>query len=213
MIQHTDLSIPVYEKLKEMILNNQLKPGEKLLQEKLAGELGVSRTPLLKALQMLEYDFLVESIPRRGMYVKKMSVKEMMDIYDVREGIEAVAVRLLIERGTKKQFETLKKIWQPFVGQEPINPKAYQKADDQFHALLLEYSENEILKKTYRNSLLQARVVQMGIMRPPEETLPEHLALVDAICEQNLEKADREIKNHLQKSKAQIEVKQQINKK
>ena len=60
MIEHSDLSLPVYEKLKEMILNYELKPGEKLLQEKLAKQLGVSRTPLLKAMQMLEYDFLVE---------------------------------------------------------------------------------------------------------------------------------------------------------
>ena len=203
-IEHTDLSVPVYERIKQMILNKELKPGEKLLQEKLAAQLGVSRTPLLKALQMLEYDFLVESIPRRGMFVKRLSIQEMIDIYDVREGIESVAVRLVIERASDEQIEILKKIWRNFSGQVKINSNLYQKADDKFHALLLEYSGNKILAKTYSNSLLQARVVQMGIMRPPEETLPEHNALMEAICTKDFESADKEIKNHLRKSKESI---------
>ena len=205
MIQHSDLSLPVYEELKEMILTNQLKPGEKLLQEKLAMQLGVSRTPLLKAMQMLEFDYLVESVPRRGMFVKKLTLREMHDIYDVREGIETVAVRLVIERATQKQTSQLQNIWKPFVGQKKINTEKYQKADDKFHALLLEFSGNKILEKTYRNSFLQARIVQMGIMRPPAETLSEHLDLVNAITAGDTQKADDAIKKHLRRSKASIE--------
>jgi len=205
MIQHSDLSIPVYERLKEMILNNELAPGEKLLQEKLATQLGVSRTPLLKALQMLEYDLLVESIPRRGMFVKKITARELIEIYDVREGIESVAVRLVIDNKTPEKIDVLEGIWQPFVNQISIDEDNYQKADDKFHALLLEYSENKILKKTYSNSLLQGRVMQMGLMRPPEETLEEHMALVEAIKKGDYKKADREIKKNIQKSKVLIE--------
>ncbi len=206
MIQHSDLSIPVYEKLKKMILNNELKPGEKLLQEKLAARLGVSRTPLLKALQMLEYEFLVESIPRRGIFVKELSVDEMRDIYEVREGIETVAVRLVSERCTDKQLRQLKNIWKPFENRHPIDIEKYRKADDKFHALLLEFSNNKVLHKIYSHSLIQLRVEQMGLMRPPEETLPEHLAILKAIEEKNSEKAVIELKFHLQKSKALIPV-------
>ncbi|MFW6289476.1 MAG: GntR family transcriptional regulator [Mariniphaga sp.] len=205
MIQHSDLSMPVYEKLKKMILENELKPGEKLLQEKLAARLGVSRTPLLKALQMLEYDFLVESVPRRGMFVKELSVDEMRDIYDVREGIESVAVRLACERCTVKQISQLKNIWKPFKNQRPIDMEKYRKADDRFHALLLEYSNNKVLHKIYSHSLVQLRVEQMGLMRPPEETLPEHLAILQAIESGDAEKAVHELTKHIQRSKALIQ--------
>lgn len=205
MIEYSELSNSVYEELKRMILSNELAPGEKLLQEKLAAQLGVSRTPLLKALQMLEYDLLVESIPRRGMFVKKITTQELSDIYDVREGIEAVAVRLVIERADKNQVKQLKSLWEPFIQQNQINIEKYQKADDRFHALLLEFSGNKILEKTYRNSFLQARIVQMGIMRPPEETLPEHLELVHAIENRDFAKADEVLKQHLRRSKESIE--------
>ncbi len=207
MIQHTDLSTPVYNKLKEMIIENELKPGEKLLQEKLAARLGVSRTPLLKALQMLEYDFLIESIPRRGMFVKKLTIDEMYDIYEVREGIETVAVRLVAERITKKQFLQLKNIWKPFEATTPIDFDKYRKADDHFHALLLEFSGNKILNKIYSHSLVQLRVEQMGLLRPPEETLPEHLAILDAIEANDSDRAAMELRNHLLKSKSLIQKK------
>jgi DNA-binding GntR family transcriptional regulator len=207
MIEYSELSNSVYEELKRMILGNELAPGEKLLQEKLAAQLGVSRTPLLKALQMLEYDLLVESIPRRGMFVKKITAQELSDIYDVREGIETVAVRLVIERADKKQLKQLRDTWAPFAGQNEINVDDYQKADDAFHALILEFSGNKILEKTYRNSFLQARIVQMGIMRSPEETLPEHLELVHAIENRDYAKADEVLKQHLRRSKASIETK------
>jgi len=204
MIEHSDLSFPVYQQLKKMILNGELKPGEKLLQEKLAQNLGISRTPLLKALQMLEFDYLVESIPRRGMFVKKLTEKEMMDIYDVREGIESVAVRLVTERIKSDQLETLRSLWEPFADKEDIDANEYRKVDEQFHALLLDYSQNEILNKTYSQSLIKGRIIQMGLQRPPKETIQEHLDLVAAIADGNANRAEKIIKHHIRKSKQLI---------
>src|SRR5882757_227518 len=98
MIEHSELSQPVYKKLKDMILTHELIPGQKIVQEKIAKQLGVSRTPLLKALQMLEYEMLVESVPRRGMFVKNMDWQEMVEVFDCRECLEGMAVKLLTEK-------------------------------------------------------------------------------------------------------------------
>ncbi len=205
MIQHTDISHLVYDKLKEMILSNELKPGQKLPQEKLAASLGVSRTPLLKALQMLEYDFLIESVPRRGMFVKKLTLSEMWDIYDVRESIESVAVRSATRRAGKRQLEQLKNIWNPFINGAPIDVEKYRKADDRFHALLLEFSGNAMLQKIYSHSMVQMRVKQLGLMRSPEKTLPEHLAILKAMEAGRADLAEKELKNHIEKSKLLIQ--------
>jgi len=72
-MEHVELVDRLYLTVKQMILDQQLVPGQKLVQEKLATELGVSRSPLLKALQRLESELLVESFPRRGMYVKQLA--------------------------------------------------------------------------------------------------------------------------------------------
>jgi DNA-binding GntR family transcriptional regulator len=63
-----------------------------------------------------------------------------------------------------------------------------------------------MLQKLYTHSLLQARVEQMGLMRAPEETLPEHLAILKAIEDGNADLAEKELKNHLRKSKKLIGV-------
>jgi DNA-binding GntR family transcriptional regulator len=204
MIIHSDLSYPVYKKIREMILKNELKPGEKLLQEKLAEQLGVSRTPLLKALQMLEHELLVESIPRRGMYVKKLTVDEMNEIYEVREAFECMAVKLTIRKLTPAKLEKLKKKWQPFSKTGDIDIKAYQAADESFHSLLVDFASNQVLKKAFDLSFIHSKVIQMGLMRPPEVTLPEHLELLKAIENRDEDLAAQLMSNHISKSKEHI---------
>lgn len=187
-----------------MILKNELKPGKKLLQEKLAEQLGVSRTPLLKALQMLEHELLVESIPRRGMYVKKLSVDEMNEIYEVREAFECMAIKLTIRKLTPAKLEKLKKKWQPFSTTGNIDIKAYQAADESFHSLLVDFASNQVLKKAFDLSFIHSKVIQMGLMRPPEVTLPEHLELLKAIENRDEDLAAQLMSNHISKSKDHI---------
>src|SRR5882724_9088302 len=110
MIEHSELSQPVYKKLKDMILMHELIPGQKIVQEKIAKQLGVSRTPLLKALQMLEYEMLVESIPRRGMFVKIMDWQEMVEVFDCRESLEGMAVNLLAQKKNPALAQKLQKL-------------------------------------------------------------------------------------------------------
>jgi DNA-binding GntR family transcriptional regulator len=187
-----------------MILENTLLPGQKLRQEELARQLGVSRTPLLKALHKLEAEFLVESRPRRGMYVRQLSDREMHELYEVREAIECLAIRLCCRNCGTAQVQELRKLWQPFEGKMRINVRQYQTADDRFHALLLDFAGNTVLKKTYRLSFLQEKVMQMGLMRPPEETLSEHLNMIEAISRRDETAAVRAMSEHLRNSKTHI---------
>jgi DNA-binding GntR family transcriptional regulator len=204
-VQHDDLSKPVYDRLKEMIVNGTLSPGQKLIQEKLAAELGVSRTPLLKALQYLEHEMLVESLPRRGMYVKKISIAEMIQVYECREALECMAVRLVIERATDAEIRKLHKIFDPFVRAGEIDAEKYRRADEQFHDLVIDLAQNPVLKKMSRLSSIHQRVYLLGLLRPPEETLAEHQRIVNAIADRDVEAADREMRNHILLSKRQLE--------
>jgi len=204
VIQHNDLSQPVYERLKEMITKGSLAPGQKLIQEKLATELGVSRTPLLKALQNLEHEMLVESIPRRGMYVKQISMQEMIDVYDCREAVECMALRLVVERATDTEVLKMKNLFQPFLETEKIDLKKYRKADERFHDLLIDLSKNPVLKKMSQVSDIHKRVYQFGLVRPPEETLKEHMNIVEAILNRDIKTADIELRNHIGLSREKL---------
>ena len=201
-IYHSTLIAPIYEKVKSMILNNELKPGQKIIQEKIASELGVSRTPLNKALQMLEFEMLLESIPRKGTYVKKISLEEMLDIFDVREGIEEVAARLVASKHDPTIAIKLKKIFDPFIGIEgKIKITVYRAADTKFHSELINLAGNKVLSRLYFFDNLSSKITQMGLVRPPEETLVEHLNIIEAIRRDEPEQAAKEAAIHIRISR------------
>jgi DNA-binding GntR family transcriptional regulator len=204
-IYHSNLSKPIYDKIKSMILNDELKPGQKIIQEKLAYNLGVSRTPLNRALQMLEFEMLVESIPRKGMYVKDIDINEMLDIFDCREGLDAIAARLATAKQDPSIALNLKKIFAPFIrikGKIPVN--AYRLADRKFHIELINSAANQFLSRLYFIDNLSAKIFQMGLVRPPEETLYEHLKIIEAITKNEPEIAAHEAAMHIRKSRELI---------
>ena len=203
-IEHVDLSSRVYERLKEMILTGEIGPGEKIVQEKLANAVGVSRTPLLKALQMLEHEMLVESIPRRGMYVKQMGPREILDAFDCREGIEGIATRLTTERASDQEIAALRTLFEPFVGMDNIPLNQYQKADQKFHGGLINLSHNAIIKRMEVVGNIHIISYNRGLIRGPQETLSEHFAILDAIRDRNADLAEQCLRQHLRKSRNKI---------
>jgi len=204
-IEHIDLSLRVYDSLKGMILSGKLVPGQKIVQMKLAEEIGVSRTPLLKALQMLEHELLVESIPRRGMFVKAMKPQELIDAFECREGLEGVAARLTATKITDKQMRKLKDLFLPFEGcQQDIPLKEYMQADQQFHKLLIQFSQNKVLSRIEMLGNINVISYNQGLIRPPQETLPEHFALIEAIEKRDGDLAEKHAKAHLRKSRDRI---------
>ena len=199
-IKYGDLSYPIYQKLKSMILSNELHPGQKILQEKIAKQLGVSRTPLLKALQMLEYEFLVESIPRRGIFVKEIDTQELIDAFECREALEGIAARRAAENADEETVKKLSEIFKPFENQKDIDIGQYEQADINFHDTLIKSSNNSILQKLELVGNFLLRTYTKGLVRSPEITLSEHLQIIGEIKAGNPESAEQLARNHLQKS-------------
>lgn len=200
-IEQTDLSKPIYDKVKAMILAQELKPGQKIIQEKLSADLGVSRTPLAKALQMLEFEMLVESKPRRGMYVKSIDLIEMHEIFEVREVLEAMAVRKITEKKDERVVRKLESLMQPFIdNSKDISRKKYAIADEKFHQVIVEESGNSVLGRMYVFGSIHEKIVQMGLVRPPEDTLKEHKSIIDAIKSGDAELAATQAALHIRKS-------------
>ena len=91
--RHENLDFKVYRELKAMIVDRRLKPGDKILQEKIAREFGVSRTPLMCALKKLEQEKLVQAVPRRGFFVRRFTKEEVLEAFELREILEGLAAR------------------------------------------------------------------------------------------------------------------------
>ncbi len=204
-LEYYDLSSSAYKRIKEMILNNEFQAGEKIVQEKLAAELGVSRMPLHKAFQMLENELLVESIPRKGIYVKKFDLQEIIDAFECRGAIEGVAARRAAQNITKKEAKALYSLFDPFAeNQKNIDEIKYEEADRLFHKTILEISGNKVLQKIEIFDNIIKKTYQRGLARGPLETYKEHMAIIDAITSHKGDEAERLIRNHFEKSIAKF---------
>lgn len=83
-----------YEMIKEMIINCQLTPGEPISETELMKVVGSSRTPIREALNKLEHENLVTIYPKRGIFVTGITIKDVIDIYTIREVVEPLAAKL-----------------------------------------------------------------------------------------------------------------------
>ncbi len=206
--EHVDLTSWIHEELKSQILEHKLKPGQKIIQEEVAEELGVSRTPLLKVLQMLEAEFLVESKPRRGYYVREISTKEMIDVFECREVLEGLATRLIAEKADESDLEAIKNCFVPFLGSNnPINENEYEKADQRFHSLISKKCDNKMLSRLEMIGNVHILAYQKGLLRPPEETLPEHKEIINALINRDGNKAELAMREHIKRSRNSLEKK------
>lgn len=97
----------VTDRLRAMILEGELPPGEHLQEIPLAQRMGVSRTPVRTALSVLGQEGLLDYRPKRGHVVRRFSVEEIIDGYEVRAMLEGMACRIAAERGLSPQAEQL----------------------------------------------------------------------------------------------------------
>jgi DNA-binding GntR family transcriptional regulator len=206
---HENLDQKAYLIIKEMINDRRLAPGEKISQEKLAVELGISRTPLISALKYLEKENLVEAKPRRGFFVRAFDYNEMVCIFELREVLEGLAARRAAIMVTDRQISQLRKFFSEFTGQGPINNyRDYCREDRRFHNYVTKVAAREFLEgilSTYNIiSFSYQRVASEGLVRAPDETLGEHLAIIDAICNRDPEASETMMRRHFQRSIAYL---------
>jgi DNA-binding GntR family transcriptional regulator len=206
---HENLDHKVYKTLKALILGQKLSPGAKIHQEKLADDLGVSRTPVVNALKKLEQERLIVAVPRKGFYVRRFSPEEMIRIFELREVLEGLAARRASARITDAQLQRLRGFFEGVkVSDQDKDVERYAEEDRRFHNFLIEIGGDEILSgiMDMYNLITSSYLVGFrgGLVRPPRETLSEHLAIIGAIHRQDAEKAEHAVRIHLRRSREKL---------
>jgi DNA-binding GntR family transcriptional regulator len=194
----------VYQRIKDMILNGILIPGNKINKMELSEQLGVSITPINEVVNRLTGEKLLEKKGRKGYFVKKLTMKELTEFYTVRAGLEGVALRICIEDLTDSQLNEFEHFFQGFkLPFDEEEMKRYMKEDQMFHEKIIELCGNSIITDFDQNFHFVMKSYQKGLIRPPEETLSEHQEIIEAIKQRKSQKAQELlIAHHLQSMQA-----------
>jgi len=197
-VHYEDLAEKVYKALKEMILISELTPGMKLIQEDLSERLGVSRTPLLAAFSKLEKELLIELIPRRGAYVRKCELSELYHFADIRIRLEPLGAREAAENADAAGISSLRAVLETY--RQSVSGGSESKIkemDYRFHMEIMKLSRNFVLLQMISSFNIVVISNQRGLLKPPERSLAEHEALVEAIASRDPDRAEKAMQNHL----------------
>jgi DNA-binding GntR family transcriptional regulator len=190
----------VKELMLERILNGSYPPGERLVETRIAQELGTSQAPVREALRDLELLHFVESEPFRGARVRAVSEEELAEIYPVRAAIEEVAARAAALRldGAVEPLEA--ELASMHSAADAGDLHALAEHDATFHRLIVEASGNGILLDVWRSLRIETRtaITALRARIDGHEIAELHRPVLDALRDRDPERAGRALRRHVE---------------
>lgn len=196
----------VYRQIRSLIVAKRIPPGSKINQNAMAEEMKISRTPVVNALHKLESEGLVDNIPHTGFFVHQITVKELLDLFALREALDTMIVTEIAATVAEGDVRRLERVFEPFRDRpDAIDAERYRRADIRFHFTLLELCANSLARKVNESFQVFNRSFMGGLVRPPQETLPEHLAIIEALRARDLGRARAAVVAHNNGTKAVLQ--------
>ena len=195
LIQKRPLKEDIFDVLHQRIISGVYKPGDWLRQEDIATQLGVSMTPVREGLDLLVSAGLVERVPYRGVQVREISPKDVIEAYGLRLVLEAVIAQEAARNITDEQIARLERMLEAMKKHDTLKEMSDErKLSREFHSAIAEASGNELLIKLYAivANAFPDWLLYEALFRNPElladsiaNTLKEHIAIVEALKKRN----------------------------
>jgi DNA-binding GntR family transcriptional regulator len=195
------LALFISEELKHWIYTGALKPGERLNEAALAVRMGTSRGPIREAIRLLTGLGLVKAVANRGVFVRQISVREMLEIYELR----ALVFGFAAERATEQINEQHKAKFEQLLDQmdqacEAEDGGSYYDLNLEFHALVLVLSNNQRAHETYDDFIKELHLYRRTYFNSPgnmRRSNAEHRAIYEAIQKGAKAKAKATAEKHV----------------
>ncbi|MBD3305973.1 FCD domain-containing protein [candidate division KSB3 bacterium] len=199
-----NLKEKAYDIIKHKIVHCELEPGSPISEQELIAEIGASRTPIREALNKLEDEHLIRIYPKRGIFVTEISLKDIVDIYTLREVVEPFAARVAASLIDVRRLEKYRQIWSD-PHYDTYEPDEHITIDRQFHRLIAESTGNkyliQLLFRLY-DQVNRIRILSLRkIKERQEETRNEHLQIIHCLIEGDAEGSEQAMKAHLERAK------------
>jgi DNA-binding GntR family transcriptional regulator len=190
----------VKDLLLQRIASGELRPGERIVETRIAAELGTSQAPVREALRDLEQLRLVESEPFKGARVREFGDAELVEVYPVRSVLEELAAKLAAERlaGDVSGLEAEVEAMREAAEQGDVN--ALVRHDFAFHRLIVEAAGNPVLERCWKSRGVEGRITitLYGTSIEPHEAAELHVPMLEAIRSGRPAAAGRAARKHVE---------------
>jgi DNA-binding GntR family transcriptional regulator len=210
LIQKRPLKEDIFDVLHEKIISGTYKPGDWLRQDDIATQLGVSMTPVREALDLLVSAGLAERVPYRGVRVREMSTKDVVEAYGLRLVLEAVIAQEAARNITPDQLMGLERVLEKMKRHDTLKEvPSERQSSREFHSAIAEATRNDLLVKLYAvvSNAFPDWLLYEALFRYPEliedsmqSTYQEHVAIVEALKEGDADLAAQKSIEHVMES-------------
>jgi DNA-binding GntR family transcriptional regulator len=189
------------EQIEQDIITGVFQPGDRLDEASLAKRFSISRTPVREILQRIASSGLVEHHPRRGVFVRRVGLSELVEMFEVMAELEGMCARLAARRITPEQSKRLSESMMDCEKMaESGDTDDYYRVNSEFHIIISEASQNGFLieqTKALHTRLAPYRRLQLRVRNRMYQSLAEHRAIVTAIEKGDSTKAETAMKTHV----------------
>ncbi|MEW5724928.1 MAG: GntR family transcriptional regulator [Thermodesulfobacteriota bacterium] len=199
----------VYAEIKNMIYYNMLAPGQRIIYKDLAKRFGVSVTPVIQALKLLERSNLVRYQTNRGYFVGELTEQMVEDLYHVREALEVQTLPLVLRNLDQEALDSIREAFKQYNQTRAPKPegRVLMLRDAQFHLKIIEYSGNQavydILKEVFEQIYLQYKSEYLLESRVGD-AYQEHRAILKALGKGDLAEAAALLRDHIRHGKEHV---------
>ena len=193
----------VYDRLRDAITEMDIYSEDadlRLDERSLALQLGVSRTPLREAIARLEADGLVTIVPRKGVFVQRKSLDEILEMIIAWAALEGMAARLATEQATDAEIGSLRRIASKY-NENELELRIPEYSDDniRFHQRIFEISKCVLLKEMAEGLFLHMHAVRLRAMGEEDRvqrSLEDHAEIIEALESRDADAAQRRVREH-----------------
>lgn len=193
----------IYEALKRAITSMNIYADDadlRLDERRLAEQMQISRTPIREALTRLESEGLVRIVARRGVFIVRKSVDEILEMVVAWAALESMAARLATERASTSDIGSLRKIFASFDSdQAHARIDEYSKRNIEFHFRILELSQCALLRQMAEGLFLHMRAIRARTMHESDrarQSIVDHIHIIEALEARDADLASRLVREH-----------------
>jgi DNA-binding GntR family transcriptional regulator len=206
LLKSENLNEKAYHQLKQAIISNKLIPGTRIVESQIAEMFGISRTPAREAISMLLREGLIVNKGKRGNYVLDVSEKDINELYDIRILIEKGAIDYISKNITAISLISLEKILNKYNEQNKKSIEKFMSMDDEFHEMLVRFSENDRLIKIHKDICNQTKVfrqIQALNKERADIAVNTHFNIFIALRDREFKVASELVERHIEFGRSQ----------
>jgi DNA-binding GntR family transcriptional regulator len=200
-----------YLQIRRMVMLGEFQTGQRLAEEQIAERLNVSRTPVREAFVRLHADHLLDRYDDGGYFVAEIDLLDLRDLYELRLTLELRGILRAREEGIthdRVSLEALRETWLAVQEDPPEPDGSFIELDESFHVALARSSGNEALVQTLESVNVRIRPVRIYDFLSEDRittSITEHLQILDALLEGEIDLAADHLREHIGSSLAVVE--------